>query len=113
MLVPERVTALIALPINPDWRISKGVMLTVISSNASIDIGVPPAGKFPPPPVLIPNELLKSDPSIVILFCLKLPPPIDTPFACGVMRVKSFILLEILGSAAISITPTFVVAPVL
>ena len=64
MLVPARVTALIAEPMNPDCLISKGVMFTEISSMASNEIGAPPAGRFDP----IPKLLLKSEPSTVKLF---------------------------------------------
>ena len=85
MLVPERVTALIALPIKPDWRISYGVILTEISSIASNEMGAPPAGRLPP----IPKLLLKSAPSIVKLFWRKLPPPIDAPLDCGVASANS------------------------
>jgi hypothetical protein len=55
------VTALIAPPVNPLWRTSKGVIDTDTCSSASSEMGEPPAGRLPP----MPNMLLNAAPSTV------------------------------------------------
>ena len=66
-LVPLRVTALMAAPAKPDWRISYGVMLICNSSNASSEMAVEPVR--PPAWASVPNPkpLLKTAPSMVKL----------------------------------------------
>ena len=59
-----------------------------------------------------PKELLKYDPSTVMLFSRLSCPANDVPDACGVRRVKSPMVREIVGSVWMASRLTLVAAPV-
>ena len=59
-----------------------------------------------------PKELLKYEPSTVMLFNLESCPAKDCPLDCGDNRVKSLILLEIVGSLFKALLSIEVLAPV-
>ena len=91
MLVPLRVTVLTPAPVKLPWRTSYGATLTCTCSIASSEIGATPV-RSPMPPVVAPrpNELLKYEPSTVMLFVrLSWPANVPMPPYCGVSRVMS------------------------
>ena len=76
---------LMPAPTKLPWRTSKGATLTWICSIACGEIGATPVRS---PGVLPrPNELLKYEPSTVMLFMRLSWPANDSPLACGVRRV--------------------------
>ena len=88
MLAPLRVTMLTPAPTKCPWRTSYGATLTWISSTAAVEMGVTPVRSPGWPPS--PNELLKYDPSTVMLLSrlscpMKLPPK-GPPEYCGLRR---------------------------
>ena len=114
MLVPLRVTVLMPAPVKLPWRTSYGATLTCTCSIASSEIGATPV-RSPMPPVVTPrpNELLKYDPSTVMLFARLSWPAIEPlPPYCGVRRVMSVMRPEMVGSVASSSRVTAVAAPV-
>jgi hypothetical protein len=66
LFAPLRVTLLMPPPMKLPWRTSNGATLTCTCSMASSEIGATPVRSPGWPPR--PNELLKYDPSIVMLF---------------------------------------------
>src|SRR3954463_3718063 len=114
LLVPLRVTVLMPAPVKLPWRTSYGATLTCTCSIASSEIGATPV-RSPMPPVVTPrpNELLKYDPSTVMLLeRLSWPANEPLPPYCGVNRVMSVIRPEMVGSTANSSRLTAVAAPV-
>src|SRR5215510_6525807 len=114
LLLPLRVTVLTPAPVKLPWRTSYGATFTCTCSIASSEIGATPV-RSPMPPVVTPspNELLKYEPSTVMLLArLSWPAKLPEPPYCGVRRVMSVMRPEIVGSAARSSRITAVAAPV-
>ena len=111
MFVPLRVTVFTPAPTKLPWRTSYGATLTCTCSIASIEMGATPVRSPGWPPR--PNELLKYEPSTVMLFArLSWPENVPEPLYCGLNREKSLMRPEIVGSAASSSRDTAVAAPV-
>ena len=94
--MPLRVTLLIAAPMKLPWRTSNGAMLTCTCSSDSSEIGatlVRSPGCEPRP-----KELLKYEPSTVMLLSRLSWPANEVPLACGVSRVTDSNRPEIVGS---------------
>ena len=110
-LLPLRVTVLTAAPTKLPWRTSNGAMLTCTCSIAASEIGATP--DVSPGELRRPNELLKYEPSTVMLFRrLSCPANDSVPPDCGVRRVMSFRRPEIVGSVASVSRLSDVAAPV-
>src|SRR5450432_140076 len=102
--------ALTPAPVKPDCFTSNGEILTDISWKASREIGLPPPGNKS---LVKPKLLLRLAPSTVTLFNLLSLPAKLVPLACGVIRVKSVMLLVMVGMVASNLGPILVVAPFL
>src|SRR5438874_3623842 len=111
LLVPLRVTVLTPAPTKLPCRTSYGATLTCTCSIASSEIGATPV-RSPGCPAR-PNELLKYEPSIVMLLNrLSWPAKLPLPLYCGERRAMSLMRPEIVGSDASSSRSTAVDAPV-
>ena len=108
--MPLLVTVLTAAPTKLPCRTSNGAMFTCTASMASIEIGATPV-RSPGWPER-PNELLKYDPSTVMLFIRLSIPANEDPLAWGVRRVKSSMRREMVGSFSSASRDTVVAAPV-
>jgi hypothetical protein len=112
--VPLRVTVLTFAPTKLPWRTSYGATLTCTCSMASSEMGATPV-RSPGVPVVVssPNEPLKYEPSIVMLFArLSCPEKVPEPPYCGDSRMMSVIRPEMVGSDARSSRVMVVAAPV-
>ena len=111
LFVPLRVTVLTPAPMKLPCRTSYGATLTCTCSIASSEIGATPVRSPGWPPS--PNELLKYEPSTVMLFIrLSWPAKVPEPPYSGERRAMSLMRPEIVGSVASSSRSTAVAAPV-
>ena len=105
------MTVLTPAPTKLPCRTSNGATLTCTCSIASSEIGATPVRSPGWPPR--PNELLKYEPSTVMLFIrLSWPANVPLPPYCGVRRVMSLMRPETVGSTSSSSRVTDVAAPV-
>ena len=112
--VPLRVTVFTLAPTKLPSLTSYGATLTWTCSIASSEIGATPV-RSPGPPVAVsrPNEPLKYDPSIVMLFPrLSCPTNVPLPPYWGLNRVISVMRPDTVGSVAKSSRIIAVAAPV-